>query len=427
MTKNKDVMLLGIFALVLGLVSGVVIWLVLALMHAGLALVWQVLPARLSFGETLAYPLLVCMGAGVLIGILQCRYGALPKTMEQVVATVKRDGGYTVASLPVLVVMILLPIIFGGAIGPEAGLTGLIAALWTLIVNNINLRGLELATMAEAGMAATLGVIFGAPLFGIVGALEPDDTSEHYRDKLLAKRTRIVFYVLSVVGAFASLHTLRSFFGGGSSLPRFARHHAVGWSQWKWVVVLILLGIIAAMIYRGLDTLAEKLAGCLGTHKIAAAVSAGALVGLCAHFLPQVLFSGETGLHALLVDWRGYTAAALAVIAFVKIALTTLCVHLGWRGGEIFPIIYIGATVGYAFTVAIDTNGANAMLDGSFAVAIVTAAMYAAHTKKPLTVVCVLLLCFPLTYILPITVAAFVAAKLCTLWSTRRHTIAPRH
>ena len=46
--------------------------------------------------------------------------------------------------------------------------------------------------------------------------------------------------------------------------------------------------------------------------------------------------------------------------------------------------------------------------------ALVLAAMYGFISQKPVTVAAVLLLCFPITYILPIVVAAFISAK-CSL------------
>ena len=72
----------------------------------------------------------------------------------------------------------------------------------------------------------------------------------------------------------------------------------------------------------------------------------------------------------------------------------------------------MGAAAGYACAQAVNLFGSDAALDGGFAVALVLAAMYGFLSQKPVTVIAVLLLCFPVTYILPIAVAAFVSAKL---------------
>lgn len=410
MNNKTNYLLLGLFSLLLGALSGVVLWAVLQVMNGGITLIWELAPSYLAFGDSVFYPLVVCMAGGVLIGVIQKRYGAIPETMHQVMATVKAEGGYAGKRVWVLIVALLLPIIFGGAIGPEAGLSGVIAALWTFVSRNINIRGLQLEAMAETGIVATLGAIFGAPLFGIAEAVEPDNASEHYRDKLLSKKARIYLYGLGVIGIFAGMKLLAPLGSTSEGLPRFSRYHAIGWSQWKWAVALILLGMLMALLYAAFNGLSEKLAVLLEGRAILAAVLAGALLGLVGFFLPETMFSGETGLHSLLGEWRSYTTGALLLIAVLKGLLSTLCINLGWRGGNIFPIIYMGAAAGYAFALAVNAGGS--ALDGSFAVALVLAAMYGFLSQKPVTVLAVLLLCFPVTYILPIAVAAFVSAKL---------------
>lgn len=416
MNNKTNYLLLGLFSLLLGALSGVVLWAVLQVMNGGITLIWELAPSYLAFGDSVFYPLVVCMAGGVLIGVIQKRYGAIPETMHQVMATVKAEGGYAGKRVWVLIVALLLPIIFGGAIGPEAGLSGVIAALWTFVSRNINIRGLQLEAMAETGIVATLGAIFGAPLFGIAEAVEPDNASEHYRDKLLSKKARIYLYGLGVIGIFAGMKLLAPLGSTSEGLPRFTRYHAIGWSQWKWAVALILLGMLMALLYAAFNGLSEKLAVLLEGRAILAAVLAGALLGLVGFFLPETMFSGETGLHSLLGEWRSYTAGALLLIAVLKGLLSTLCINLGWRGGNIFPIIYMGAAAGYAFALAVNAGGS--ALDGSFAVALVLAAMYGFLSQKPVTVLAVLLLCFPVTYILPIAVAAFVSAKV-SQWFSR--------
>lgn len=67
------------------------------------------------------YNICVCLIGGLLIGLWQRKYGILPDDMEQVMGKVKATGGYPYNNLPVIAVAALLPLIFGGALGPEAG------------------------------------------------------------------------------------------------------------------------------------------------------------------------------------------------------------------------------------------------------------------------------------------------------------------
>lgn len=69
--------------------------------------------------------------------------------------------------------------------------------------------------------------------------------------------------------------------------------------------------MLLAVLYAVFNGFSEKLAARLQNHAVLAAVLAGALLGLVGFFVPETMFSGETGLHALLGDWRSYTAGAL--------------------------------------------------------------------------------------------------------------------
>ena len=74
---------------------------------------------------------------------------------------------------------------------------------------------------------------------------------------------------------------------------------------------------------------------------------------------------------------------------------------------SIFPIIFSGALLGYTFALIVG-------MDGAFAVAMLVSAMYAYIMRKPVAVVMILLLCFPVTYIIPIAVSAIIASKIPT-------------
>jgi hypothetical protein len=63
----------------------------------------------------------------------------------------------------------------------------------------------------------------------------------------------------------------------------------------------------------------------------------------------DVLFSGQSGLNPLVANAAGYSVGALVLLVACK-GLAYGVSLSGFRGGPVFPAIYIGATGGIAFS-----------------------------------------------------------------------------
>ena len=412
MEKLQKLVIFGLFTFILGFFAGAAVWAVLKIMHLGIEFIWHGFPALLHIEAGLGYHLAICLFGGLLIGLIQQRVGVLPDNMHQVMGKVKSTGGYPYDHLGLIAVTALLPLIFGGALGPEAGLSGFIAGLCCFIGDRLKYKGDMVAAMAETGISATLTAVFKAPFFGVASQLERDAKDNTYRKKLVAKKTRILLYCMGVIGAMAAMKLMGRFFGANPGLPRFTREHAIGWGQWKWALLLFVVGIVTAIVFLFFNKITIALNNRFGNHRIAACLIVGVVLAVVGFCVPEAMFSGEEQMGDLIHEWIAYPSGMLILIGITKMFLTNFCINLGWRGGNIFPLIYSGVAIGYAFSIIVQMQGVNAMLDGRFAVALVVASMYGYIMQKPLMVVAVLLLCFPITYIIPIAVAAFVAAKI---------------
>ena len=400
--------LICLLSLILGFAAGAVVWAVLQVMDLGIEAVWTRLPEKIGCGHSIVYYLCVCLAGGLLIGLFQRKNGILPDNMEEVMGRIKKDGGYPYGRLHVIAVAALLPLVFGGSIGPEAGLSGIIAGLCCWAGDKLKYKGDQLVALTEAGFAAALGVIFASPFFGIVHNLEPNDNTEHYREKILTKKYRIIIYIFGVAGGMLAMKGLGKLFDVESSgLPRFGAKHAIGIDQWKWVIPLIAVGIVFALFYMLCEFFSKKLAALLKDRRVTSCLIAGALVAVIGYLVPLSMFSGEDQLHQMINEWQDYAAVVLFASAVVKLFLTSFCINLGWKGGNIFPIIFCGAIAGFGFALLTG-------MDGGFAAAVVISALYGYMMRKPVAVIAVLMLCFPVTYILPIAATAFISAKIPT-------------
>lgn len=401
--KPKILIMFGFLALILGAIAGVIIWGLLNVMDLAIDFIWD-RPA------SLVYNLAVCCSGAVCIGLWQKKYGIYPDSTEKVIAIIKTRGRYPYDKLGVLAVSALLPLIFGGALGPEAGLIGIIAGLCFWVGDSLKKRGHEVSeAMAETGVAVAFSVIFGAPLMGIVGNLEPDGKDEKYREKLLSKKGRIVFYFLGAFGGFGAMKACSQVFAdlipASSGLPRFQQRESLDLSQWKWALMMMVAGIILGLIYCSFEKITRKCAAKIEDKRILSCLIAAVVLAFAGFWLPETMFSGEDALGDLIVNWDMQSPKTLMLIALVKLLLVNVCISFGWRGGHIFPVLYSGASAAFSLALLVGA-------DGTFAAAILMSAMHSYIGRKPVMTVAIMALCFPLTYLPPMLIAAIVARKI---------------
>ncbi len=153
------------FALAAGFVVGLAVWAVYRASAALTDLLWVdgVGTARelleSSGIPSWWLPLAVCGLGGLAIGAFTARFGGEPAPLPQVLATVKGTGGYRLERPAASVVGFLLPLVFGGAVGPEAGLSGIIAAACTSINEKLKAAGVRIkgaAAQADVTESAAL-------------------------------------------------------------------------------------------------------------------------------------------------------------------------------------------------------------------------------------------------------------------------------
>ena len=89
------------------------------------------------------FPLATCTLGGALIGVWTWWSRDRVKPLEEVMAEFKATGSYKTQGFAKPVVTFLLPLGFGGSIGFEAGLTGLIAAGCCWVRDQLKAAGLR--------------------------------------------------------------------------------------------------------------------------------------------------------------------------------------------------------------------------------------------------------------------------------------------
>lgn len=397
--------LFGLFTLVLGALAGLVVWLFFFLMDAGLELFWHALPQRVGAWW---WPLLVCPLGGVLIGLFERRFGPYPESLKTVMAQVKETGRYDYGHLGASAGGALLPLLFGGSVGPEAGLTGVIAGLCTWVGDRLKFLGREFRELSSVGTAAVLSAVFSAPLFGMAAPLVGScDEVEPGAKIEVPRTTKIIVYSLAVAGAFGVMMLMRSLFGGGSGLPHFTDMSA-GRLELALLVPLALAGGAVGLLYHAFDDLAARGAAKAGDRPVLKAVLAGLVLGALGSFSPFIMFAGETQTETLAQMWGTLGVGFLLATAVLKVFATPLCLHFGWRGGHFFPTIFAGVCLGYAFAALTGADPVSCLC-------ICCAALMGAVMRQPVMAVLLLFLLFPVRGFVLMMFAAIIGSALASL------------
>jgi H+/Cl- antiporter ClcA len=86
----------------------------------------------------------------------------------------------------------------------------------------------------------------------------------------------------------------------------------------------------------------------LNKRPVVRAVVGGVVMGLIGSFLPLTLYSGQNQLLQIIHNPAAYGIGLLLLMLLVKALLTSTSFATGFDGGPIFPLLFIGGTLGLA-------------------------------------------------------------------------------
>jgi H+/Cl- antiporter ClcA len=398
----KQNLLLMITVAVLGAVIGGITWFVLTVMNAGIEFVWKYLPEQIDF---FLYPVVVCAFGGLLIGLWCEKYGPYPYEMSEILQEVKAGKKIAYNNLHIVAIAALLPLIFGGSLGPEAGLTGVIAGLCFWFSDRFKAVIKEVELIPEIGIAATVGAIFGSPLFGFMNEIEDENEKP-----VLPKNTRTFLYLLAILCGTGVLVLLNSLIGKEMGWGKFPEISELTLQTWLFAIPLTLVGLAAGLFDNLMEKGIQKLVKPFDQQIMAKTIVGGVLLGVFGIVLPYTMFAGEHQMKEIMEIWQTMGSLVLLLTGFFKLLVGVICKECGWRGGKIFPTIFSGVCIGYALAPFLP-------VDPVFSVAIVTASLTGYILKKPLAVVLLLMICFPVNGLIPVTFGAVAGGAFPKLFS----------
>jgi H+/Cl- antiporter ClcA len=94
----------------------------------------------------------------------------------------------------------------------------------------------------------------------------------------------------------------------------------------------------------------HRVFGRYNKRPVVLAIIGGLIIGLIGSFLPLTLYSGQNQLLEIVHNPAAYGVGILLLMMLVKILLTGTSFATGFVGGPIFPLLFIGGTLGQALS-----------------------------------------------------------------------------
>lgn len=397
--RTKNALFLYLFCGLIGAAAGGIIWTFLRILSAGTEFLWEWLPARVNFPF---YTVVLCTCGGAVIGIFRKLTGDYPEELETVMGKLKADKRYEYKNMPVLLVSALLPLLIGSSVGPEAGMTGIIAGLCCWAGENLKFAHKNAAKYSEIGTAVTLSVLFHSPLFGLFTV---EEESEGEAVPIPGKSSKLLLYGLALGAGTGTSMLLSALFGTGlSGFPSFAAGEP-DYKDFLMTIVYIICGCLLAGFYH--VTHRKAAAGFAKLPAVLRETAGGLCLGCAGMLVPVIMFSGEHQMGELMTQYKTYIPLILVGVAFLKILLTNICIQSGLKGGHFFPVIFAGVCMGYGISMLVFPGGGHEV----FAAAVVSASLLGGIMKKPLAVTVLLFICFPVRMAVWILLGAALGAK----------------
>ncbi|MFI0980974.1 ion channel protein [Streptomyces sp. NPDC021093] len=300
---------------------------------------WADLPDALGIGGYSApWTILMLTLTGVLVGLVVWKApghaGPDPATLG-----LGDEEPLRLRVVPGLLVANALMLAGGPSLGPEGPIIAANVALafWLGAKTVPKAPGRMWVSLATA---ATLGALFGTP---VAAALVVSEALAGRPMPVKGSLWDNLFGPLLAAAAGALTTTLVASPSFGLGLPAFGRP---GWADLLAAVLVACaaaaLGMVAVRLFPYVHRVFRKL-----RHPMLMLPLGGLVLGLLGALGGRLtLFKGLHEVGELAADPDGRSAGQFAVLAVVKLAALLIAASCGFRGGRIFPAVFVGTAFG---------------------------------------------------------------------------------
>lgn len=340
--RARTMLLLSIPAVIIGIASSLVLIVTMKVASVLQNILWSVLPLSLGLNAgghlwTIAILTLTGIAVGLVIRFSPGHAGPDPAAESLVGAPV------STSALPGLIAALILGLAGGVSLGPEHPIMVVNIALAVAIGSRLfpRVSSLDWTILAASG---TIGALFGTP---VAAALIFSQTLNGSNDVPLWDHL-----FAPLLAAAAGALTTSLFFNPHFSLPipHYPQMRLVDiFSGAVVALIAIAVGMVAVWCLPRLHALMHRLKNPVLTLGIG-----GLLLGILGTIGGHItLFKGLDEMQQMAFS-QTLTGGDFMLIALVKLAALVLAAASGFRGGRIFPAVFVGVALGLMLHAHVD-------------------------------------------------------------------------
>lgn len=279
-----------------------------------------------------------------------------------VIISVRDNAPLRLRTAPLIIVTTILTHLFGGSSGREGAALQMGSSISASVGRLMRLDDKDERIIKMCGMAAGFAALFGTPLTAAVFAMEVVSVGVMYYAAI----------VPCLLSALIAMMTANALGGHAEVFSIAAVLQMTPLALGKVIVLGMLCALVAVFFCHVFNIVHHFYAKYLPNLYIRAAI--GGCIMMIAGFLLGQDYVG-TGMEVIS---RAFVGHAHPAAFFIKIVLTAITLGAGFKGGEIVPALFAGATFGsfYGSFLGIPT---------SFAAGIGLTAVFCGVTNCPLT------------------------------------------
>jgi H+/Cl- antiporter ClcA len=350
--RSRRYLVLVVFGAIVGVLVAVVAYFFLKAVGEAQHYIFTTLPGEVGYDSEPAWwpvPWLTLSGLLVAAAI---QY--LPGTAGHKPAEGFKTGGpVSPIELPGIIVAAFATLSLGVVLGPEAPLIAIGSGLGVLALHLAKKGAPAQATavLGAAGSFAAISTLLGSPLAGAFLLLEAAGLGGPLLGVVL-----VPGLLAAGIGALIFIG-LDSWTGYGTfslAVPNIPHFSSPTGAEFLWAIAI---GLAGAVLGGGVRRLALLLQSIVERRMLLLMPLAGVAIGVLAfvfqewsgHPSSEVLFSGQDALPGLIEGAAGWTVGALILLVACK-GLAYSASLSSFRGGPVFPGMFIGAAGGLALS-----------------------------------------------------------------------------